>query len=340
MNGKNHKFTKPAIIAGSTHVEFAQKVADIIGRPLINREIKTFANSEIDINILDTVAGEDVFIIQTSKTGEINDNLIETVLLADALIRARVNSVSLIQLCYPYSRKDRKEDDKKTQRPKRCPISAKVVADMYQSIGINRVVTLHLHTPQIVGFFNNSCPCENIVPFKVFAEYLEKEGLADEDTVIAGPDIGSAKQTDSASGLMGLPLALIHKNRDGKDVNMNRLDIIGDVKGKNVIVYDDMIDTGGTAILGAEKLKAAGAKRVLLIATHGIFSSDAVEKLAKSEFEKIVTTDSIPNTEVLKYPNKFVTVSTVPMIADVIANLFNDESLESIVKHNIKSAAI
>jgi ribose-phosphate pyrophosphokinase len=139
---------------------------------------------------------------------------------------------------------------------------------------------------------------------------------------------------------MGLSLALIHKNRDGKEANVNRLDVIGDVKGKNVIVYDDMIDTGGTAILGAEKLKAAGAKRVLLIATHGIFSGDAVEKLAGSAFEKIVTTDSIPNTEILKYPNKFVTVSTVPMIADIIANLFNDESLENTVKHNISSKSL
>lgn len=334
MNGRK---PKPVIIAGSTYPEYAEAVAKYLEAPLINREIDKFSNGEININILDSIPGVDSFIIQTSLTGEINDNIMETILLTDALIRARVNSVTLIQLCYPYARKDRKEDDKKTQRPKRCPISAKVVADLYQSIGINRVVTYHLHAPQVVGFFSNKCPCENIVPFKIFAEYLDKEGLINENTIMAGPDIGAAKQTDSASNLIGLDFALVHKSREGQDLNVDRLDVIGDVVGKDVIMYDDILDSGGTAIKGAEKLKKAGANKIILLATHGVLSRDAVDKLAQSVFEKIIITDTIPNKDILKYPNKFVVVPTVAMTADIIANLFNDESLEAIVKHNIKS---
>jgi ribose-phosphate pyrophosphokinase len=334
----NAKYPTPGILAGSTHPQFAKAVAKIISKDnphLIEREIKMFPNGEIDIKICETVAGLDVFIIQTSLTGKANDNFMETILLADALFRARAKSVNLVQLCYPYARKDRKEDDKKTQRPKRCPISAKVVAMMLQQVGIRFVATLHLHAPQIVGFFDYPSICENIVPFRVFAEYLEREGLVGNDTVMAGPDIGAAKQVDTASESMGLLLALIHKNRDGAKVNIDRLNVIGDVKDKNVVVYDDMIDTGGTAIAGAEKFKKEGAKRIFLMATHGIFSGDAVERLANSPFEKIIITDSIPNEEIKKYPNKFVVLSVVEMIAGTIANLFNDESLDEIVKHNI-----
>jgi len=333
MNGKH---LKPGIIAGSTHPAYAEAVARILDTRLIERDIKTFANGEIDIKICETVAGLDVFIIQTSLTGQANDNLMETLLLADALFRARAKSVNLIQLSFPYARKDRKEDDKATQRPKRCPISSKVVATMLENVGIQFVVTLHLHAPQIVGFFDKTI-CENIVPFRVFAEYLEKENLVDDTTVMAGPDIGAAKQTDTASESMGLLLALIHKNRDGAKVSVDKLNVIGDVQGKNVVVYDDIIDTGGTAIASAAKFKQEGAKRLLLIATHGIFSKDAVEKLAQSEFEKIVITDSIPNKEIGKYPDKFIVLSTVPMVAGAISNLFNDESLDEVVRHNIKN---
>ncbi len=332
MNGKK---STPAIISGTTHHVYAEKVANIIGRPLIKRDIKVFPNGEIDVNILETVAGQDVFIIQTSLTSKVNDNFIETILLADALIRARVHSVTLIQLCFPYARKDRREIDEDTQREKRCPISAKVMADTYQAVGINRVVAFHVHAPQITGFFSNSSPCENIVPFRVFAEYLEKEGWVNENTVMAGPDIGSAKQTDSASNIMSLELALIHKSRKGSYVNMDRLSVIGEVKGKNVAMYDDIIDSGGTAILAAQKLKSAGALKIILLSTHAVFSGDAVEKLANSVFEKIVVTDSIPNSDILKYPDKFVVLSTVEMTAGIIANLFNDESLEEIVKFKI-----
>jgi ribose-phosphate pyrophosphokinase len=335
MNGKK---STPAIIAGTTHHTYAEKVANIIGRPLIKREIKIFPNGEMDINILETVAGQDVFIIQTSLTTKVNDNFIETILLADALIRARVHSVTLIQLCFPYARKDRREIDADTQREKRCPISAKVIADTYQSVGINRVVTFHVHAPQITGFFSNSSPCENIVPFKVFAEYLEQIGWADGNTIMAGPDIGSAKQTDSAASIMALELALIHKSRKGSYVNMDRLSVIGEVKGKNVAMYDDIADTGSTAILGAEKLKSAGAAKIILLCTHAVFSGDAVERLANSVFEKIIITDSIPNVDISKYPDKFVVLSTVEMTAGIIANLFNDESLEEVVKFKINKS--
>lgn len=329
---------KPAIVAGRFCKEYATKVAKILGVPLLKRKVEPFSDEEIDIDFTETVAGLDVFIIQAYPTGTVHGAIIENMLLADALIRARAHSVTLVQMYFPYSRKDRKEYDSKTQRPKRCPISARVIAEMFTGINIKRTVTFNLHSPQIAGFFPNSSPCEDISLFKLFAAYLKKEKLVDTNTIFVGPDIGSAKSVDIASSSMLLDFALIYKKRGEKGmVSMDQLGIIGDVVGKNVILYDDIIDTGGTVLTAAAKLKKAGAKRIYLMAVHPVLSKNAIARLSASDspFDKIVVTDTIPHPE-LQGNKKFVVLSTVAMTADIIASLFNDKTLEKVVRHRTK----
>ncbi|HRH30686.1 MAG TPA: ribose-phosphate diphosphokinase [Candidatus Paceibacterota bacterium] len=331
---------KIMIIAGRTHPKLAQSISDELNveeapLQLTKRIIKDFNNGEINPEVKETVAGAELFLIQTSTTGNVNNDLQETLLIIDALKRARSKKVFLVQALYPYERQDRRETNRKN-RPKRKSIAARVIADQYMSVNLDGIITVELHAEQIEGFFPNNCIVENIDPSIIFKDYLLKEGIIKEmyegkKPTIVAPDTGAATRARNFSEMLGLSAyAIIDKNRTAPGVS-EAMYVIGDCKDRDCIIYDDMIDTGTTAIKSAEKLKEEGANKVYLLAAHGVFSGSAIDKLANSSFEKIIITDSVPNPAVDKYPGRFVVLPLAEMLAQVISNIHNSESLQPIV---------
>jgi len=330
---------KIAIISGSTNLKLAQGIADNLTIPLTSCHITVFANGEIDLEITQTIAGAEVFIIETSITGNVNDNFVESLLLIDAAKRARALKVYLVQLIFPYQRQDRREANKKG-RPKRKSVSAKVIANCYQkAVGLHGIVAVKLHAEQIEGFFDNDCIVENIDPAKLFIDYLRLNGIIKQDyngskrPRMVAPDIGAAKSTDDFAKLLELEYILLNKRRV-KAGETEVLHVIGDFEGRDCILYDDMIDTGGTVLKALEKLKEVkekGAKDVYLMSPHGVFSKDAIDKLGQSDFKKIVITDSIDNPGIAKYPDKFDVIPLAPLLSSVIKNIYNLESLSGLV---------
>jgi ribose-phosphate pyrophosphokinase len=332
---------KIAIISGSTHEKLAQGIANQLGIELTSRNITVFANGEIDAEITETIAGSEVFIIETSVTGKVNDNFVESLLLIDAAKRARATKVYLIQTIFPYQRQDRREANKKG-RPKRKSVSAKVIANCYQrAVGVDGVVVVKLHSDQIEGFFDNRCIVENIDPGKLFIRYLKEKGIVKDDyngtkePIMVAPDVGSAKSTDDFANILNLEYVLFNKRRV-RAGESEVLHIVGDYRDRDCIIYDDMIDTGGTVLKALEKLKEAkdqGARNVYLLAAHGVFSKDAIAKLGNSDFTKIVITDSIDNPGIEEYKDKFDIIPLAPLLSSVIKNIYDLESLQSLVHH-------
>ena len=330
-----------ALIAGSVHTKLANDISRELDTPLSPCAINVFANGEIDVELTETVAGAEVFIITTSATGSVNDNFVESLLLIDAAKRARAKKVYLVQAIFPYQRQDRREANEKG-RPKRKSVSGKVIAScLEKAVGVDGVVVVKLHSDQIEGFFDNRSIVENIDPAKLFIKYLKDAGIVkadyngDKAPIMVSPDVGSAKSTDDFAALLGLDYVLFNKRRV-KAGESEVLHIVGDFADRDCIIYDDMIDTGGTVLKALDKLKSGPdgqARNVYLLATHGVFSKDAIEKLGKSDFTKIVITDSIYNPEIEKYKDKFEVISLAPILASVIRNIYNLESLQSIVHH-------
>jgi ribose-phosphate pyrophosphokinase len=330
---------KIALIAGSTHPLLAEAISIDFGIPLTKRIIEQFANGEINVELQESVSGAEVFIIESSITGKVNDNFIESLLLIDAAKRAKAEKVYLVQTMFPYQRQDRRETNKKN-RPKRKSISSKVMVNCLQkAVGVHGVIVVKLHADQIEGFFDNDTICENIDPLKLFIDYLKEEGVInghypEKAPVVVAPDVGSAKTADVFSEMIGLEYVIMNKRRP-KNNESEVLHIIGDYSDRDCIIYDDMIDTGGTVINGLLKLKQQaqekGAKRVYLMATHGVFSKNAVQKLAEAGFEKIIVTDSIPNPELAKYPEKFHVIELAPILSKIIRNTHDQESLQPVV---------
>ncbi len=328
------------ILAGSTNVPLAEKIASELKLPLTERDIEMFPNGEIGVEIKESVAGAEVFIIETLITGNVNDNFVESLLLIDAAKRARASKVYLVQAMMPYQRQDRRETNKRN-RPKRRPLSGRVIADCYsQAVHLDGLIVVKLHSDQIEGFFSNNCIVENIDPSKLFVQYLKSIGVINgqyegKAPVVVAPDVGSAKSADEFSNAINLEYVLMNKRRI-KAGESKVMHVIGDHSERDCIIYDDMIDTGGTVLNALEKLREAkeqGAKNVYLMSPHGVFSRDAIEKLGNSTFTKIVITDSIPNPDLAKYSDKFEVITLAPFLAKVIANVHNSESLQQIVEH-------
>jgi ribose-phosphate pyrophosphokinase len=324
------------LVAGSTHPDLAKAISEKMRLPLANRKIKPFKNGEIDVEYLQSLTGADVFIIQSCITGNVNDNIIETLLLIDAAKRAKAARVFLVQTIFPYQRQDRREMG--DNRPKRKPVSARVMVNILNAVHVDGVITVKLHADQIEGFFDNNCIIENLDPTKLCIHYFEKIGVIKneyeqgKEPLLAAPDVGAAKNTDATAQLLGLEYIIINKRRPGANES-EVIHIIGDCAGRTCIMMDDLIDTGGTTIKACEKLLEKGAEDVYLFAPQGVFSDNAIGKLAASKFKKIVILDTIPNPKVLDYPDKFVVLPIAPFLAEVIANIHNLESLENIVKY-------
>ncbi len=292
------------IFTGSAHPNFSKDVADNLNITLAEAEISRFSDGEISIRLCESVRGKDVFVIQPT-CAPANDNLMELFIIIDALKRSSVNCINVIMPYFGYARQDRKAEP-------RVPITAKLVADLLQRAGITRLVTMDLHAGQIQGFFD--IPVDNLYGSVIFQDYIRSKNL--QNAIIASPDIGGVARARYFAKLLGLEIVLIDKRRE-----------IGNVRDKNVILIDDIIDTAGTMVKAASAFKEKGATSVIALGTHAVFSGEAYEKIEKSQIDEVIVTDTIP----LKIASpKIKVLSVAPLFAEVIRRINKNESVNSL----------
>ena len=308
------------IFSGSSCIDLSDEVAKLLRIGLSSSQLGTFSDGEIQVEINENVRGHDTFIIQ-STCSPADKHLMELMLLADALKRSSASKITAVVPYFGYARQDRRV------RSSRVPISAKVVSDMFSSVGINRVLTLDLHSETIQGFFD--MPADNIYATKLMVEDISKN-YSQDNLVIVSPDVGGVVRSRAlAKYLGGLELAIIDKRRD--EANESEvMNIIGNVKGKNCIVPDDIVDTAGTLCNAANALKDAGASKVSAYITHPVLSGPAIKRITNSQIDELVVTNSIPLTQDGQKCSKIRVISIAPLISECIKRLSNEESLSAV----------
>ncbi|NMA86448.1 MAG: ribose-phosphate pyrophosphokinase [Tissierellia bacterium] len=304
---------KIKVFSGNSNKKLAEDICNELGVPLGCCEVGKFSDGEIFVNIDETARGADVFIIQPTSS-PVNDNLMEVLILVDALKRASVGRINAVIPYYGYARQDRKTKARE-------PITAKLVADLLTVAGVDRVVTMDLHAGQIQGYFN--IPVDHLSGVPILAEYFK--GIVDEDTVIVSPDLGGVTRARNFANLLDLPIAIIEKRRPKANVS-EVMNVIGDIQGKNVVIVDDIIDTAGTITKAAEVLKSFGAKSVYACATHPVLSGPAIERIEGSVIERFIITDTI-YTEKENNGSKIEVVSVAPIFAEAIKRIHQNESV-------------
>lgn len=307
------------LVSGTSNPILSKKISEFLDIPLVNPQLRRFANGEIYCEIEKNVRGADVFVIQ-STCAPVNENLMELLIIIDALKRASAKSITAVVPHYGYSRQDRKSAP-------RTPITAKLVADMVTVAGASRVITMDLHAGQIQGFFN--IPFDNIFASPVILEYVEKN-LDRSNLITVSPDAGGVERVRYYAKKLEADLALIDKRRTGPNV-AEAMNVIGDVAGKDCIIIDDMIDTAGTLVQAAKALRKNGAKRIYAASTHPVFSPPAIERIAAcEELEAVIVTDTIPLSENAKQLSKIKVVTTADILAKAIHRTFNHDSVSSL----------
>ena len=302
------------LFSGSANPEFAKKVGDYLGMCVSDATLNKFSDGEISVQITQSVRGQDVYIIQPT-CAPTNDNLMELLIMIDALKRSSAKSINAVIPYYGYARQDRKAAP-------RVPISAKLVADLLEKAGINRVVTIDLHAAQIQGFFN--IPADNLFGSILFVNYIKSKNL--KNPIIASPDIGGVARARQYADKLGYDLVIVDKKRE-KANESQVMNIIGDVKGKDVILVDDMVDTAGTLVKAAEVLKEKGANSVMACCTHGVLSGPAYDRIEKGELDELVISDTIPAKKEIK---KITVLTASAIIGEAIRRIHNNESVNSI----------
>jgi ribose-phosphate pyrophosphokinase len=308
------------IFSGSSCIDLSNEVARLLRIGLSSSQLGTFSDGEIQVEINENVRGHDTFIIQ-STCSPADKHLMELMLLADALKRSSASKITAVVPYFGYARQDRRV------RSSRVPISAKVVSDMFSSVGINRVLTLDLHSETIQGFFD--MPADNIYATKLMVEDIS-QNYSQDNLVIVSPDVGGVVRSRAlAKYLGGLELAIIDKRRDQANES-EVMNIIGNVEGKNCIVPDDIVDTAGTLCNAAKALKDAGASKVSAYITHPVLSGPAIERITNSQIDELVVTNSIPLTQDGQKCSKIRVISIAPLISECIKRLSNEESLSAV----------
>ncbi|RMC23655.1 MULTISPECIES: ribose-phosphate diphosphokinase [unclassified Lactobacillus] len=302
------------LFALNSNLPLAEKIAERVGVALSKSSVQRFSDGEIQINIDESVRGKDVYLIQ-SLSVPVNDNLMELLIMIDAVRRASAQTINIVIPYYGYARQDRKT------RP-REPITAKLVADMLQEAGATRVLSLDLHAPQIQGFFD--IPVDNLMGAPLLADYFLCNHL-EKDAVVVSPDHGGVTRARKLAEFLGTSIAIVDKRRPRANV-AEVMNIIGDVKGKRAIIIDDMIDTAGTITLAAQALIDAGATEVYASATHAVLSGPAIERLNASPIKNLVLTDSINQPEEKKL-DKTLLVSVGSLMGDAIKCIQKNEPL-------------
>ncbi|NJD37657.1 MAG: ribose-phosphate pyrophosphokinase [Geobacter sp.] len=311
-------YDKIRIFSGNSNPALAGKICDNLGVPLGNARVKTFSDGEVQVEICENVRGRDVYVVQ-STCAPTNDNLMELLVITDALKRASAATITAVMPYYGYARQDRKAAP-------RTPISAKLVADLITTAGIDRVVTVDLHAGQIQGFFD--IPVDNLYAVPVILGYL-KERFAGQDVVMVSPDAGGAERARAFAKRLACPMAMIDKRRTAPNV-AEVMHLIGDVKDKIAIILDDMIDTAGTLTQAAGALKQNGAAAIYAAATHGVLSGPAIDRLNGSVIEEVLLTDSIPLGEKAERTSRVKVLSVAPLLAEAIRRIHEDESVSSL----------
>ncbi|MBP5426983.1 MAG: ribose-phosphate diphosphokinase [Clostridiales bacterium] len=313
IHGKDIK-----IFAGNSNKELAQEIAEKMGLPIGSANVGMFSDGESAINIEEVVRGSDVFIIQSTST-PVNDNLVELLIMIDALKRASAGRITAVMPYFGYARQDRKAKA-------RDPISAKLVANLLTVAGADRILTMDLHAPQLQGFFD--IPVDHLVGVPILAQYFKEKFADHNDLVVVSPDVGSVTRSRKFAQRLDCPLAIIDKRRPKANV-CEVMNIIGDIKDKRVILVDDMIDTGGTIINAANALVERGAKEVYACCTHAVFSGPAIERIKNSAIKEMVVLNTIDLTEEKKL-DKIKVLSVASVFAEAIERIYGDISISTL----------
>jgi ribose-phosphate pyrophosphokinase len=310
-----------ALFSGSTHVELAEEIAVHLGIELGEANLVQFANGEIRPRFSESVRGADVFIMQShAMNGDrsINDSIMEQLIMIDAAQRASAKRITAVCPNYGYARQDRKAEGRE-------PITAKLVADLFKTAGAKRMVSVDLHSGQIQGFFDG--PVDHLTAIPVLEKYIRENGTS---PVIVSPDAGRIKVAERMAQHLGTDLAFIYKRRPKGTTNVAvALDVIGDVEGRQCILVDDMIDTAGTIVSACEILKTKGAADVWAMATHGVLSGPAIDRLKSAPIDRVVVTNTVPIPPE-KRVAKLEVLSVAKIIADALAAVFDDSSVSEI----------
>lgn len=302
------------LFSGSANPEFAEKTSQYLNATVGEASLKRFSDGEISVQITESVRGRDVFIIQPTSAPA-NDSLMELLIMVDALKRSSANHITAVIPYFGYARQDRKAAP-------RVPITAKLVADMLEKAGVERVITIDLHASQIQGFFN--IPVDNLFGSIMFVNYIKAKKLA--NPIIASPDIGGVARARSYASKLNLDLVIVDKRRE-KANESEVMNIIGDVTGKDVILVDDMVDTAGTLVKAAEVLKKKGANSVMACCTHGVLSGPAYDRLTDGELDELVISDTIP---LIRRHDKITVLTASDMMGEAIRRIYNHESINDI----------
>lgn len=308
---------KIKIFSLNSNLPLAKEIADYVGVDLANCEVNRFADGEVQVNITETVRGHTVFVVQPTSS-PVNDHYMELLIMIDALKRASADEINVVMPYYGYSRQDRKAKS-------RQPISAKLVADLLQAAGANRVLSLDLHADQIQGFFN--IPIDNFFAGPIFAKYIKNLNL--EDVVVVSPDHGGTTRARRLAEAIEAPIAIADKRRP-KPNQAEIMNIIGDVKNKNAIIIDDMVDTAGTLTAVANFIKAQGAKTVFACCSHALLSGNAMEKINASAIDKLICTNSVKLPEEIKSNPKIVQLSVGELLGKGILNIIDDKPVSDL----------
>lgn len=305
------------LLTGNSNRKLAGEVAEYLGIPVCDTLITTFSDGEIMVQINENVRGSDIFVLQSTCT-PVNDNIVELLLLIDALKRASAGRITAVIPYYGYARQDRKVQP-------RVPISSKLVADLITVAGANRVLTVDLHAGQIQGFFN--IPVDHLYASPVILDYIKKCNI--KDIVIVSPDAGGVERARAFAKRLSASLAIIDKRRERANESQV-MNVIGDVKGKSTIILDDMIDTAGTIAQAASALTEKGAKKVLAACTHAVLSGPAIDRLNNSVIEELIVTNTIRLDSKQEKCKKLTVLSIAPLLAEAIKRIHEESSISSL----------
>ncbi|MGH7275068.1 MAG: ribose-phosphate pyrophosphokinase [Nitrospiria bacterium] len=305
------------VFTGNSNRDLAQEICDYLGIPLGQAQVSRFSDGEIRVRIEENVRGMDVFVLQ-STSDPVNVNLMELLIMVDALKRASPYRITAVIPYYGYARQDRKDEP-------RVPITAKLVADLITTAGAHRVLTMDLHAGQIQGFFN--IPVDHLYAAPVLLDYFRKLDL--KDLVVVSPDAGGVERARAFAKRLKSNLAIIDKRREGPN-RAKLMNIIGKVEGHDVLLLDDMIDTGGTIVQGAGAIKEKGGLRILAGCTHAILSGPALKRINESAIEEVVATNTIPLNKKEEVCKKIKILSVGPLLGEAIKRIYREESLTTL----------
>jgi len=307
------------LLAGNSNPRLTRDIANVLDLPLTKANIRRFADNEVFVAIEENVRGEDVFVVQSTSFPS-NDNLMELLICIDALTRASARRITAVMPYFGYARQDRKTGG-------RTPISAKLVANLITRAGADRVLTMDMHSGQIQGFFD--IPTDNLLPTPLMAADLRARERKTAELMIVSPDVGGVARARSLAERLNADLAIVDKRRSGPGVS-EVMNIIGDVKDRRCVLFDDIVDSAGTLCNAAEALVKAGAASVSAYVTHGVLSGSAVERVTNSVLSELVTTDSIEATESVAACDKIRQVTCANLIGEAIRRIANEESVSKL----------